>query len=354
MKGKKKLKVLFITRKYPPSVGGMETFSYQLIKNMGCDKEIIALGKSKNHLIWFLPYALIKSLLIIKPKKITNVHLCDGLLAPLGVIIKKFHNVKVSLTIHGLDITFKNKLYQKIIPKSVNKLDKIVCVSNNAMNECINHGIQKDKMKVIPNGVNPNDFRLDNSKKQIRSELSKLINYKIENKKVLLTVGRLVKRKGVAWFVENVFTKLDNNYIYLVVGDGPERDIIIEKILNYNLNNRVFLTGKVSERLVKICYNLSSVLIMPNIKVEDDIEGFGIVAIEAGSSGLPVIASNIEGIKDAVINKKTGYLVKEKNVNSFIKKIKAKPMSGSKVRKEVINRFDWRNIVKKYNKEILG
>ena len=58
---------------------------------------------------------------------------------------------------------------------------------------------------------------------------------------------------------------------------------------------------------------------MPNIKVQGDMEGFGIVAIEATSIGLPVIASSIEGIKDAIVDNETGALVESENVNNFLK-----------------------------------
>ncbi len=87
---------------------------------------------------------------------------------------------------------------------------------------------------------------------------------------------------------------------------------------------------------------------MPNILVKGDMEGFGIVAIEASSCGLPVIASNLEGIKDAVINGKTGWLVQPYNSKEFIRKIESKPISIKTVRSTTINKFNWDKIALNY------
>ena len=340
------MKLLFITRKYPPMIGGMEKVSYALAKEFSkkVDTTVVAWGKSQKYLPFFLIKAFVQALYIIPTKKITNIHLGDGMLSPLGLILKRIFKTKTTVTIHGLDITFKQSLYQAIIPKCVAKMDKVICVSNATLQECVKRGISKEKCAVIPWGVYPNEFKINATRK----DLEKIVEISLDNKKVLITVGRLVKRKGVYWFIKNVFPKLNDNYIYLVIGEGPERERIENIINKLNLNNRIKLLGRVSDKELKIIYNTADIFVMPNIKVEGDMEGFGIVAIEAASTGLPVIASDLEGIKDAIIEGKTGKLVKYNSRSELLSAIKITKFNKKHLRKEIFKKYSWTNIVKFY------
>ena len=107
--------ILIITRNYPPQIGGLETYSYELIgqfeKRTICHK--IILSKSKRHLIWFFPFSLVKAIFLIRRHSIGFVHLCDGVLSPIGVSLKFLFRVRVSITVHGLD-TSLSKLHLSI------------------------------------------------------------------------------------------------------------------------------------------------------------------------------------------------------------------------------------------------
>lgn len=367
------MKILFLTRVHPPVTGGLENQSYNLINNFKkINKETFSIinTKGKKALPYFLPYAYAKALRLIKKHKITHVHLSDGVMALIGARLKKKTGVKVAVTIHGLDVTFDNKYYQKIIPKRINELDKVICISENTKKECLKKGIDKNKIVVVPNGVNSNEFVIRKPKAELREKLSKEININLKGKKILFTSGRLVKRKGVEWFVSNVMPKLGKDYIYLISGDGGEREMIEKAINQKNLKN-VYLLGKTDFEVLKLLYNSADLFIMPNISVRGDVEGFGLVAVEAGSCGLPVIASKVDGIPAAVLEGKTGWLVKEKDVEGFVRKIKlgvggsgdsglgggsrgGGKLSRKKVRNEVKNHFDWGRIVGEYKEVMMG
>jgi phosphatidylinositol alpha-1,6-mannosyltransferase len=175
-----------------------------------------------------------------------------------------------------------------------------------------------------------------------------MVGIPLDKKTVLVTVGRLVPRKGVAWLVEKVMPHLDTSYVYLIAGDGPDFQRIQALLERHQIRDRVCLLGRVSDEERNVIYNASDVFIMPNISISDDVEGFGIVAIEAGSCGLPVIASNIQGIKDAVIEGKTGYLVEEGDIEGFLVKIKNMGLKKENVRSIVNSTFDWKQIYKRY------
>ena len=173
-------KILFITRNYPPKVGGLEEYSYHLIREFefleaACK---ITLSKSKKHLLWFFPYALLKALYIIPKYSIRHVHLCDGLLAPIGLILKKLTKVRVSATIHGLDITYSNPLYQRIIPRCVERLDRIVCVSHATRRQLLKRTqIPCKNCAVIPNGIVPDRFHIPQSKNRSAKRNRKPTSY---------------------------------------------------------------------------------------------------------------------------------------------------------------------------------
>lgn len=345
-----KSRILFITRNYPPKVGGLETYSYNLIKEFESSEDTckITLSRPIKHLLWFLPYSFFKALYLIRKYSVQSVHLCDGLLAPLGVLLKHLTDVKVTVTIHGLDITHKNQFYQRLIPWCLARLDRVVCVSHSTRDECVCRIIPCPNCTVIPNGIRPDQLYLQQSKNELRRKLKNLIGLSLNNKKILFTIGHLVKRKGVAWFVENVMPRLEDSCLYVVAGEGPERGTIQEIVDRYNLQDRVLLLGEVSDEDRKFIYNASDIFIMPNITVPGDVEGFGIVALEAGSCGLPVVASNIQGLQDAVINGKTGYLVEEGDVEDFWGRITDMDLDKAQIREMVNSTFDWAKIYKRY------
>lgn len=328
-------------------IGGMEELSFALAKEFSSqvDTTLITWGKSQKYLPYFLPVAFFKSLYFIASKKITHVHIGDALLAPLGLVLKKLFGVKTTATVAGLDITFNFPGYQWIVPRCVAQLDKVICISKATQDECTNRGIPKEKCHVIPCGVYPNKLHTNAQ----RGDLENIINKNITDKKILITVGRLVKRKGVYWFIENVLPRLDKQYLYLVIGDGPEKERIQQLIKNKQLEEQVMLLGKVSQQELKIVYHTADFFIMPNIKVGNNIEGFGIVAVEASSTGLPVIAARLEGISDAVIDGQTGILVESKNPDQFIHALHANfALNKSAVAEITKKNYSWEQIGRSY------
>lgn len=351
-----KQRFLFITRNYPPKVGGLEAFSYNLIREFEQNHAVfkIVLTRSNIHLLWFLPYSLLCALFLTWRYNIRHTHLCDGLLAPLGVVLKFFCGARLSISIHGLDITYRNTFYQLLIPWCIARLDKVICVSHATLQECRQRGIPVRKSTVIPNGIHPEEIYLPNPQNDLRRKLERIIGVSLQDKTILVTVGRLVKRKGVAWFVSQVMPRLDTSYCYLVVGNGPEFKRIKEICASQEWGRRVFLLGEVTTEERNLIFNASDIFIMPNITVAGDVEGFGIVAIEAGSCGLPAVASNIQGIKDSVINGVSGYLVEERNADDFLEKISSMDMDRGKVRKAVIRNFSWQKIFWRYQQVLLA
>ena len=350
----KTLRFLFITRNFPPQIGGLENYSYHLIKEFEkrfpTDK--IALGRPKIHLIWFLPYCCVKALYLWHRYRPQNIHLCDGLLAPVGIFLKCTSLARISISIHGLDITYPLALYQKLIPGFVARLDTVICVSRSTRDECVHRGIPEHKCRVIPNGIDPAEFELsavDREKTLLPAQLLPTLS---GNGKLLLSVGRLVERKGIRWFIENVMPQLGGEYRYVVAGSGPGLAKIRTSIRAHRLEGRIIVLGRVSDTTRTLLYHSADMFIMPNIERPNDVEGFGIAAIEAGICGLPVVASNLQGLRDAVSDGKTGYLVTPGDPRGFIDCIMSMDLKKESVREIVDQTFNWATIGRRYYQAI--
>lgn len=338
----------------------MQTFSYELIRHISKYNQIktITWGMSQFFLPWFLMKALFLGLFYIKIFRISVVHLGDSVLSPLGVIFKFFFNVKVAVTAHGLDVIFPLRAYQFVLPKVLNRLDCIFAVSNHTKSELLSRGITNEKIYFIPNGINPPQNCGKTVGEPIEEFLFRKFGLKIKNKKLLLTVGRLVKRKGHIFFIEEVLReliKIDPDIIYCIVGEGKEKRNIIEAINRLGLCENVALIGGVDQENLRKLYHAADLFIMPNVPVAGDSEGFGIVALEASAHKLPVVAADLEGIKDAIHDKKNGFLVPASSASCFIDRI-CKLLSnlpdlrkmGEKFYLYTVQNFSWKSIASKY------
>jgi glycosyltransferase involved in cell wall biosynthesis len=343
--------VLLITRKYPPSVGGMENYSYSLYSQMQLRTTAykISLGRSQKHLFWFIPWCLLSGLYLCYKKKITHIHISDTLLAPVGLLLNYFTDTQLSITAHGLDVIYQNIFYQFMIKTLLPKYRKIICNSEATKKECIKRGVPATYCYVAPCGIDRGKQVFRFTREAARAKLNRSFGTTLDNKKVLATVGRLVPRKGVAWFIENVLSQLPEEFILIVVGDGPEAGRILSVVQRLNLQKRVHLLGKVSQQDKDVVYDAADVFVMPNLKIDGDMEGFGIVALEAGMHNLPVVASAIEGITDAVIDGETGVLVNSNDPLSFIAGIEgAMLLRSDSIVSIVENRFSWDTVFNKY------
>jgi phosphatidylinositol alpha-1,6-mannosyltransferase len=170
--------------------------------------------------------------------------------------------------------------------------------------------------RVIPLGVNPLALPDAASSMQIGSMLGVA-----DATPVILTAGRLVRRKGVAWFVRNVLPLLRADAIYVVIGEGPEQAAIVRAAEEAGVASRVRLLGRVPDGVLAAAYARADVFVMPNVPVPGDMEGFGLVALEAAASGLPVVAAALEGITEAVRHGRNGLLVPPQDARAFVDQI---------------------------------
>mgnify|MGYP001473494233 CR=1 FL=1 len=349
------LRILFISHTYPPIVGGVENQNYELYTWLSKITEVKLVANKKRWLIpFFLPYVSVKTLFLAKNYDVVLLGSC--ILGNVSWLMKKLSKKPIIAVAHGLDLTWKNKIYQKIwVDIFIPSLDKIIAVGNETVQVAIKKGIKPEKIVFIPNGVSTDK----KTKKFTREDLEKALDEKLEGKKIILTSGRLAKRKGVAWFIENVLPKLPENIVYIVAGNGPDKNNIRETINKNNLSSRVKMLGYVSNEIRDMLFSTCDLFVQPNIKVPGDMEGFGISVIEAALNRLPVIAAAIEGLKDAIKDGENGFLVESGNAEAWKGKIEeilsddeARKAFGQKARQFVIENYSWEKISRNYLEEI--
>ena len=349
--------ILFITRKYPPSVGGMQKLSYELTTRIAKERRthIISWGRDRWELLpLFVVWAFAWAAYVLLRDDITLIHLSDPLLAPLGFALRMIKQVPVVVNVHGLDITYPNPLYQAIIPACLRRLTQVICISLYACNECTKRGI--NRCKVIPPGINADEYATTLPAAERKNLLSSL-GVRSPYSRILLTTGRLVRRKGVTHFVQEALPLLmakRQDWVYLIAGEGPERRKIEAAVHAGGLSQHVKLLGRVEEQALRAVYALADVFVMPNIPVPGDPEGFGIVALEARASGVPVVASDLEGIREAVGGPEDSTLVQPGDWSAFVDAInwwldREEIVTDRERRRERVRaEFDWSVIIPQY------
>lgn len=365
------MRILFISRAYPPVVGGIENQNFGIGQSLSkvAHTRIIANKSGKKNLPFFLPWATVRSLLILP--QYDAVLFGDGVLSPLGVFFKQiWPKKKYTCIVHGLDITyahkksFLGKIYRAVNIPSLKKMDKLIMVGQDTIAEAAKVGISESKCVFIPNGLDPEEIH----KNCTKQDLEKLLDADLKDKKVIFRGGRYTKHKGVEWFVRSVMPKLPENYILVAAGAGiagrtagdenyfPKCQEAVEDL---HLENRVKLMLNLERSDMKILFNTCDLYISPNIKVPGSMEGFGITAIEAAACGRVVLASNLEGLKDAVKDGENGFLIEDGNAGAWIAKINEllanddfRKEFGEKARKYTIENYSWEKIAKRYLEEM--
>lgn len=333
----------------------METAAYELysaLQDGNSEVDLVAWGGSNKWLpvvyFWLFGRALV-SVLTLRPDVI---FLQDGVMAPLGWALKLLTRRPTLIVIHGLEVTHKNALYRLLVFPFIERQTAFAAVSEGTKQAAVASlgRVGGERVEVIHNGLSDVFYSAGPRDEQLRivAQEADLALQGLHRSRILVTAGRLVKRKGVSWFVDNVMPRIvadDPGILYLVAGSGPQRTEIELAINRNGLTDNVKLLGRVSDECLKALYNMADVFLMPNVRVPNDIEGFGLVAVEAASCGALVVASDLEGISDAVVNGKNGYLVPAGDASAYTtiitRELAERTQSPDSVRRYTLDHYSW-------------
>lgn len=265
---------------------------------------------------------------LAKNNRIDVILFSSMVTASLAVWRKKIlreSGIKTAAIVHGQDVTTPFGLYQQFVPRVFDALDLVMPVSRATGAQCLQRGLPESKLQVVPNGVDLSRFAPLEDRDTMRADMLAAFNDEQhplpENALLLCSVGRQVKRKGFAWFIEHVLPNLPEDVHYWLAGDGPETENIRQTAAAHGVSHRVRLLGRISDEHLSLLYRGTDLFVMPNIPVPGTMEGFGVVMLEAGLSGLPAIAARLEGIQDVITEGKNGHFVESGDAEGFITSI---------------------------------
>lgn len=258
----------------------------------------------------------------------------------------------------GRDVTLPNRLYQRWVPRVLRSLDLVLPISQATAGTCLSRGSPADRLHVVPCGIDLSRLGSAANRGVRRGRLLGLLAERGHRLPpdpfLILSVGRHQERKGFHWFVEEVMPHLRADTVYLVAGSGPTTSRIARSASRLGLDHRVLLLGQVPESLLEELYGAADVFVMPNVPVAGDIEGFGVVMLEAGAAGLPVVAADLEGIRDVIADGINGRLVPSLDAQAFARAIDgyrdtaARETASEAARRYVRGAFGWDAIVERY------
>jgi glycosyltransferase involved in cell wall biosynthesis len=287
---------------------------------------------------------------LLKKYTIDTIHahwiIPQGLVASLALLGNK-QSVKLVCTSHGGDLFGLQDNLSIFLKRWVIKRCHAVTVVSQAMLSKI-HELAKDTIptvSVIPMGTdlthtfvpNPNIKRATNQ---------------------LLFVGRLVEKKGLTYLLRALQQLQPNfpNLELIIAGSGPLKNQLIEQTQQLGIEHQVKFVGRLTHIELVTLYQTSTLAVFPFIQTKDgDMEGLGLVMVEAMGCGCPVIASNLPAVRDVIWHEDTGYSVEPSNssalskaIHTLLIQLNLRERISSQALQKIRQIFDWHFITKNY------
>jgi len=219
--------------------------------------------------------------------------------------------------VHGLDLIVDNAVYQRVFVPVIRRCDAVIINSRNTGELAKQAGVDEQRLRLLHPGVT-----LPDHDGVMDSEAFRKAHGLSDADIILLSVGRLTRRKGLAEFVERVMPRLvqaDSHICLVVVGGnasralrgyGDERERIKRIADQAGIGTHILFLGALPEQELLQAYAAARFLVFPVMDIPGDVEGFGMVAVEAAANGLPTVAFATGGVPDAVEHEVSGYLVR--------------------------------------------
>jgi phosphatidylinositol alpha-1,6-mannosyltransferase len=327
-------RTLLVTRNFPPLWGGMERLNHHLAQELAARGRVclIAPAGAAAHapagvtvrevagrpLARFLFATFAAGLQEARAGTYDWVLAGSGLTAPMALAAAKTAHAKAAAYVHGLDLAVRHPLYRALWLPAIRRLDRVIANSRATADLAQEVGVAAQRIAIVHPGV---ELPTATPEERARLRMAFREQHGLGERPVLLTVGRLTTRKGVAPFVAEVLPQIVRvrpDVCLLVVGDVPRGalaataeppETILRAAEHANVGNHVRWLGPRFGSDLSAAFFAADVHVFPVRDLPGDPEGFGMVAVEAAAHGLPTVAYATGGVVDAVADGLSGRLV---------------------------------------------
>lgn len=350
--------IVFITGEFPPMGGGIARHLYTIVNQLApqrtttiCLPTPKSLDFDRQHhftvrrlrlpMKWDVGHPLFKLLAPAYFTRLVRVKNADIVLcghAHHTLMIPcwlnwRIRNVPFGVFAHGLDVLRAQSMsHRKVFNSLLCSATVVIANSQSTAGIVQKVGVDPNKIFVVNPGIDSERLRSKTTAKTIRQQFG------LTDKRIILSVGRLVERKGhdvVLKALPQVLQEIPEAH-YLIVGSGTNETKLKILAKNLHVENNVTFVGQIQDDELGAFYAASDVFVMISREIPEkgDMEGFGIVYLEANSFGKPVIAGRSGGVEDAVIDGINGLLVDPNNpdqVSGAIIEILSNPALAQKL-----------------------
>jgi phosphatidylinositol alpha-1,6-mannosyltransferase len=263
----------------------------------------------------------------------------------VGMMIKRTLGIPYVVWVHGEEVSMYLRYWGKraLMPEILREARAVICNSTFSRGQAHMAGAPSERLHVVNPCVDAGRFRGPFDTSDLRERFG------LAGKKVLLTVGRLTRRKGHDHVLQALARLRRRDVVYLVLSDGELEAELHNLTAELDLTDVVRFVGPVPSAELPRYYAASDAFVMANRTLPNgDVEGFGMVFLEASASGLPVIGGRSGGVVDAVLHGETGLLVDGSSVTDIADAIttvldddEARARMGARGREWARQRFGW-------------
>jgi len=373
-RGQQSSTVTLITEDFPPKDGGIARWAYHVARHlgeMGCPVTILVKGKAVRNIddyadepFTVIPmrghdfgaYKFFYSLYYVLKQRPRVLIALTWDLASSAVLVNCFLSARIVVVAHGLDVTKPlGPIRSRLCRFTLARCRLVVAVSRFTRDRIRERfRIPEGHILVLPNGVDPGRFRRRDDLDDLRRR------YGVAGKKVILTLARIIERKGHDRVIEAMprVLRAAPNAVYLIAGSGSKtvEERLRERAEALGIADRVRFIGYVPEPELSRHYSLADIYVMPSREIAErgDTEGFGITFLEANACEVPVIGGRSGGVEDAIEDGVTGLLVDPLDVDGLAEAIirlltdpEEAARMGKRGRARVEREFSWREITRR-------
>lgn len=316
-------KSLFITLEYPPDIGGVAEYYKTFVEKADAEISVLHLKPCRRRFWWVLFFPRI----IKEMQGLGADSIFVGHILPLGyhaLMIHWLFGKPYTVFVHGLDVLQKMPLLKRFFIRKILFFSKEVIANSEFTAKQVQkkYDVDSSKIRVLYPKIN---VALIEEIAQSAPLIKKSSHY------TLLTVGRLVKRKGFDKVIEAIAflnnrrqTKSESSdayFEYWIIGEGSDRARLENLSSSLGIAKAVRFFGKVAIPEIYGYYKSCDAFIMPSREIDGDVEGFGIVFLEAAVFKKPAIGGQSGGVSEAIIDGVTGILVNPLSVEEIAEAI---------------------------------